>query len=255
MAKSKTPDLDELRQRAFKLRLYGLLAHWESYATKPWLPELIEVEETERARRSKEYRIRNATIGAFKPMSNFDWKHPRKIDRRQVDELFALEFLSEKTNVVLMGPNGVGKTMIAQNLAFSAVEQGAATRFCAASDLLNDLSSLDGAALRQRLKRYVSPKLLVVDEVGYLRYDNRHADLFYEVVRQRYQRGGSIVLTTNKPFSEWNTVFESAACLVTLIDRLCHRCEIVEIDGPSYRAKEAKERASTKRAHRRKTRS
>ena len=88
--------------------------------------------------------------------------------------------------------------------------------------------------------------------VGYLRYDDRHADLFYEVVRQRYQRGASMVLTTNKPFSEWNTVFESAACLVTLIDRLCHRCEIVEIAGPSYRSREAKERASRKRARRRK---
>ena len=218
--------LEDLRQRALKLRLYGLVAHWSTYATESWLSRLIEVEEAERALRSKEYRIRNAMIGVFKPMGEFDWNHPKKIDRTQIDELLSLEFLGEKTNVVLMGPNGVGKTMIAQNLAFAAVERGWATRFCAASDLLNDLSSLDGAALRQRLKRYVSPKLLVVDEVGYLRYDDRHADLFYEVVRQRYQRGASMVLTTNKPFSEWNTVFESAACLVTLIDRLCHRCEI-----------------------------
>jgi DNA replication protein DnaC len=247
---TKKPDLEELRRRALKLRLYGLLAHWSTYANEPWLRKLIEIEEAERTRRSKEYRIRNAMIGVFKPIVDFDWKHPQKIDRFQIDELFSFEFLTEKTNVVFMGPNGTGKTMIAQNLAFQAVERGTATRFCAASDLLNDLSSLDGAALRQRLKRYVSPTLLVVDEVGYLRYDNRHADLFYEVVRQRYQRGGSIVLTTNKPFSEWNTVFESAACLVTLLDRLCHRCEVVEIAGPSYRAKEAKERASKKRSRR-----
>ncbi|MCP5021564.1 MAG: ATP-binding protein [bacterium] len=250
---AKKPDIEDLRQRAFKLRLYGLLAHWSKLGTQAWVAKLIEIEEVERARRSREYRINNAKIGVFKAMVDFDWKHPKRVDRAQVEELFALDFLAEKVNVVLMGPNGVGKTMVAKNLAYAAVERGYSTRFCAASDLLNDLASVDGAALRTRLKRYVAPKLLIVDEVGYLRYDNRHADLLYEVVRQRYERGGSIVLTTNKPFSEWNTVFESAACLVTLIDRLCHRCEVIQLAGASYRTKEAKERAAAKRARRKPT--
>ena len=125
------------------------------------------------------------------------------------------------------------------------------SRFCVAADLLNDLSGLDGATLQTRVKRYVSPKLLVIDEVGYLRYDNRHADLLYEVVRGRYDKGRSIIVTTNKAFSEWNQVFESAACLVTLIDRLCHRAEIVEIRGDSYRVKESKARTKHKRGARR----
>lgn len=244
-------DLDELRRRATTLRLYGLLTAWEQVAREPWVLQLVELEEQERTRRSKEYRIRNAKIGTFKSMADFDWKQPSKIDRAQVEELFGLGFLDEPANVVLLGPNGVGKTMIAQNLAYESVVRGYATRFCVAADLLNDLSGLDGSLLRARVKKYVSPKLLVIDEVGYLRYDNRHADLLYEVVGRRYDKGGSIVVTTNKAFSEWNQVFESAACLVTLIDRLCHRAEIVEIRGESYRVKESKARSKQRRERRR----
>ena len=91
---------------------------------------------------------------------------------------------------------------------------------------------------------------VVIDELGYLGYDNRGADLLYQVISRRYESRAAIVLTTNKPFAEWNSVFDSAACLVTLIDRLCHRCEIVSIEGDSYRVKEAKQRAVSKRAQR-----
>ena len=250
---AKTHDLDDLRRRARKLRLYGLLSAWNKLCSKPWVPELIELEEAERARRSREYRIKNAKIGAFKPFTDFDWKHPKTIDRRLVEDLFELDFITDPANVVLVGPNGVGKTMLAQNLAYEAIVRGHAVRFTSASDMLNDLSGLDGSALRLRLKRYVSPKLLVIDELGYLSYDNRHADLLYQVISRRYDKQAAIVLTTNKPFAEWNSVFDSAACLVTLIDRLCHRCEIVAIEGQSYRVKEAKLRAATKRKQRRST--
>lgn len=102
-----------------------------------------------------------------------------------------------------------------------------------------------------RIKRYVNPKLFAIDEVGYLSYDTRHADLLYEVVRQRYEAKRSIVLTTNKAFAEWNQVFDSAACVVTLVDRLCHRADIVELDGESYRKKEAELRAKLRRDQRR----
>ena len=239
-----------LRERAIKLRLYGLVASWGDYGHEPWVASLIEAEERERARHSHQYRISKAMIGSFKPMADFDWKHPQSIDRAQIQELVALNFMRESTNVIVVGPNAVGKSMIAKNITHEAVMHGYSAKFVAASDMLNDLSSYDGSALRLRLKRYVAPKLLTIDELGYMRYDHRFADLLFEVVRQRYEHESPIVLTTNKGFSEWNQVFASAACLLTLIDRLCHRSEIVQIAGDSYRLKEAVE-TSTKRAARR----
>lgn len=248
--KTKNHDFDELRRRANKLRLYGLLSRWDELCTQPWVAELIEIEEVERRRRSHQYRIDNAKIGAFKPIADFDWKHPTKVDRKQIESLFELGFLEATENVVIVGPNGLGKTMIAQNVAYHAVLRGHSVRFVSTSDMLNDIASVDGSARKLRLKRYTHPKLLAIDEVGYLSYDTRHADLLYEVVRQRYDAGRSIIVSTNKAFGEWNQVFDSAACVVTLIDRLTHRAEIVELDGESYRQKEAHEREKQRRAKR-----
>lgn len=252
MTRKSPPTPEELRQRATKLRLYGLLSAWSNVAGEPWVKQLIELEEVERARRSQEYRMRNAKIGSFKSRADFDWKHPSKIDRLQIEELFTLDFVDEGQNVVFLGPNGVGKTLFARNLAHASVTRGWATRYVSASDMLNDLSSYNGAMLRNRLKRYVLPRLLVIDELGYLSYDSHHADLLYEVVSRRYEQEASIVLTTNRPFAQWNQVFEGSACLTTLIDRLCHRVEIAKIDGESYRQKEGQATARTKRASRKK---
>lgn len=253
MTKKRPPTPDELRERAEKLRLYGLLSSWGKLANESWVPVLIRLEEEERARRSQDYRLRNARIGSFKDRAEFDWTHPKKIDRLQIDELFTLDFVEEGHNIVFIGPNGVGKTLLARNLAHTSVSRGWATRYVSASDMLTDLASFNGATLRSRLKRYVSPKLLVVDELGYLSYDNHHADLLYEVVSRRYEQEASIVLTTNRVFGEWNHVFEGSACLATLIDRLCHRVEIVEIDGDSYRKTEAKAQANRRKSSRNKT--
>jgi DNA replication protein DnaC len=245
--RTKTPTTDGLRQRVKALGLWGLLARFDELVDQPWVPALVELEEVERKKRSLERRIANARIGAFKPMADFDWAWPRKIDRELIDELFTLQFLHEAINVVLLGPNGNGKTMIAQNLAYQALLRGATVRFTTASAMLNELASQDSASgLQRRLRRYVNPTLLVVDEVGYLSYDNRHADLLFEVVSRRYGHR-SIVLTTNKPFAEWTDVFPNAACVVTMIDRLLHKAEIAEIHAESYRFKEAKERAAKRR--------
>lgn len=235
-----------LKQRSRALGLYGVLANWNELASAPWLPRLVEVEEAERARRSLERRLRNAKIGRFKPMADFDWAWPEDIDRQLVEELFTFSFLDEPANVVLVGPNGVGKSMIAKNLAHQALLRGTTVLFTTASAMLNDLAGQDSAAgLQRRLRRYCRPQLLVVDEVGYLSYDNRHADLLFEVITRRYEQR-PIVLTTNKVFGEWGETFPNAACVVTLIDRLVHRSEIVKIAGDSYRLKEARERAEAK---------
>ena len=237
---------DPLQQRARALGLYGLLASWDDFAGADWLPTLLQTEEAERARRSLQRRIRNAKTGRFKPMADFDWDWPEHIDRELVDELFTFRFLSEPANVVLVGPNGVGKSMIARNLAHQALLRGTTVLFTTASAMLNDLAAQDSAAgLQRRLRRYCRPQLLAIDEVGYLSYDNRHADLLFEVVTRRYE-DKPIVVTTNKAFSEWGEVFPNAACVVTLVDRLVHRSEILTVKGESYRLKEARERAEAK---------
>ena len=242
-----TPTDDPLRDRAWHLGLWGVLARWDDLAGEAWLAELIAMEEEERQRRSLERRIRNAKLQRFKPMADFDWSWPSKIDRELVDELFTLEFLGERANVVLVGPNSVGKTTIAKNLAYQALLKGHTARFVSASEMLGDLAAQDSAStLRNRIARYCRPSLLVIDEVGYLSYADRHADLLFEVVTRRYEERSTIV-TTNKPFSEWGEVFPNATCVVTLVDRLIHRAEIVSIEGGSYRFKEAKERAARKK--------
>jgi DNA replication protein DnaC len=243
---------DDVRARLRKLGLYGVLARWDEIATKPWLDELLNIEEAERQRRSLARRIRHASIGAFKPIVDFDWTWPRKVERQGIEELFGLGFLEDGINAILVGPNGVGKSMILKNVAHHALVQGHTVRVTSASDMLADLAAQESsAALARRLRRYTTPKLLCVDEVGYLSYSNRYADLLFEVVTRRYDVHKSIVISTNKAFSEWPEVFPHAACTVTLVDRLVHRSEIIEIDGDSYRLKEAKERAAERAKSRR----
>lgn len=237
---------EKLYECAQKLGLYGLLSDWAAVQNEPWLPPLLEREEVVRSQRGLERRIKNSKVGRFKPMADFDYRWPKKIDREQIDDLFTFTWLAEATNVILVGPNGVGKTMIAQNLTYEAVRRGTTALFISASEMLNDLAAQEGnTSLQRRLARYCRPQLLTVDELGYLSYDHRHADLLFEVVTRRYGERPTLI-TTNKPFAEWNQVFPSATCVVTLVDRLVHHAEIVSLEGDSYRLKEAKEESAKK---------
>ena len=162
---------EPLRQRAERLRLHGLLSHWNEAQDAGWAATLLDWEETERARRSLERRLKDARIGRFKPLADLDWSWPTRCDRAAIDALMALDLLKDAGNAVVVGPNGVGKSTIARNIAHQAVLQGHTALFTSAGQLLGDLAAIDSAsALRRRLSHYAAPALLVIDEVGYLSY-------------------------------------------------------------------------------------
>lgn len=233
---------DTLLHRARALKLHGLISHWDEICETSWIEEVIHWEETERLQRSLERRLYQAKLGRFKPLVEFDWGWPKKCDREIIEDLMRLDFIKDNINIILVGPNGAGKSTIACNIAHQAALRGHTVLFTSAAHMLGELAEQDGDnALRRRIKHYVQPSLLVIDEVGYLSYSNRHADLMFEVISRRYQ-SKSTLITTNKPFSEWGEIFPNASCVVSLIDRLVHHSEIISIDADSYRLKEAMEK-------------
>ena len=160
-------NLDALHARAKALNLHGLLAHWTDALAAGWLELLLDWEEQERGRRSLERRLRSAHIGRFKPVCDFDWSWPKRGDRSAFDALMTLDFLKEATNVILVGPNGVGKTTLARNIAHQALIHGHTVLFTSAGGLLGDLAALDSdSALHRRLRHYARPDLLAIDLCG-----------------------------------------------------------------------------------------
>jgi len=237
---------NNLQQRASALGLNGLLLHW--HEIDPAIAEqFVGWEETERTRRSQERRLRDAKLGRFKPIADFDWSWPRQCDRAAIEALLQLDFLADASNPILIGPNGVGKSTLARNIAHQAVRAGHSVLFTTAAAMLGDLAAQDSdRALKLRLSHYLRPALLAIDEVGYLSYSNRHADLLFEIVSRRYEQKSTLI-TTNRKFAEWNEVFPNAPCVVSLVDRLVHHAEIIAIDADSYRLKEANERSAQRK--------
>jgi len=245
---------DPLAQRAGSLRLHGLLAHWDEVVNNPEMFEfsrtLVDWEERE-AQQRRQRRLLGATkIGDVEPVSGFDWRWPKSIPRELIEDLFSLGFLAQKTNVVFLGSSGLGKTTLAKNLVHEAARAGHEAMFIPAADMLDDLLGEAGrTGVEKALKRYAKPRLLAIDEVGYLSYDTRHADLLLRVIQKRH-RAGSTIVTTNRPFSEWRDMFPNASSVVALLDRLTENCELVHIVGDSYRAHMAKQRREEREANR-----
>ena len=145
-ATKKMIDIEQLRQQATALKLHGLLAHWHEVeaAHYPWLETLLSWEQVERKQRSLERRLNSAKLGRFKPLNEFDWQWPDKIDQQAIQALMQLDFLTTASNIILLGGNGVGKSTIAQNLGYQAVMQGHTVLFTTAANMLNDLAAKDG---------------------------------------------------------------------------------------------------------------
>ena len=228
-----------LRDTAAHLDDVVALATKRRWSPTQLLEHLVTTEQQERIRRSLERRLARSRLGRFSPMSDFDWAWPKRLDRAAVEAALRLDFLAAARNVVLVAAQGLGKTMIAQNIAHAAVLAGTHVLFTTAAQLLLDLGSQESTrGLARRLNYYATRGLLVIDEVGYLSYDARAADLLFQVVTRRYEKR-SLVLTTNLPFSEWPTIFPNAATAIALIDRLVHHADILTIDGDSYRRRVA----------------
>ena len=231
-------DLNDLLARA-------ATARWTPVA---FLEALATTELEDRAHRSLERRFKRARLGRFKPMADFEWSWPKALDRPLVEQVLTLHFLSRAENLVLVGAQGLGKTMIAKNTVHQAILHGHSALFITAADLLLDLNGQETArALDRRLKHYLRPQLLCIDEIGYLAYDAHAADLLFQIVTRRYEQK-SIVLTTNLAFRDWHTIFPNASCAVGLIDRLTHHAAIVKVTGDSYRLREAEQAQTTRRA-------
>jgi len=210
-----------------------------SIAHLDYLAQLIEGEAALHADRAVARRIRAARFPVIKTLDTFRWDWPKKINRLQIQDQFRLQFVHDKANVIFLGLVGLGKTHLATALGYAACQQGMSVLFANAIDVINTLSAAQTkGTLKSELRKYLAPSLLVLDELGYLPIDQRGADLLFQVISARYERG-SIVITTNKAFKQWTSIFNGDATITSaVLDRLLHHAETVVIEGSSFRMKD-----------------
>lgn len=226
------------------------LATKKRWGPRELLEHIADIEDKDRARRGLERRTARSRLERFKPMADFDWNWPARIDRSLVESLLGLDFIDAARNIVLVAPGGLGKTMIAQNIAHRAILAGHTVLFITAAQLLLDLGAQESSrALERRLRHYAKIGLLVLDEIGFLAFDNRNADLLFQVVSRRYEKK-SLVMSTNLAFKDWHTIFPNATCATALVERVVHHADIVTIEGESYRLREAESSAAKRSAAR-----
>jgi len=187
-------------------------------------------------------RIRDARFPVPKTLDEFQWSWPKKLNRLQVQNLFRLAFVDTHTNVVFLGNVGLGKTHLCIALGYTACLRGLSVLFTTAVDIINTLAAAQSTgALKREMNRYLKPRILIVDELGYLPIDKRGADLLFQIISQRYERG-PIVITTNRAYKTWAEIFNNDSTLTSaLLDRLLHHAETVVIEGKSFRRNEQTE--------------
>ena len=243
-----SPPTDLLHEHLAYLKLGDIAAQCEALAAdaaaKGWthldyLRRLVEGECRARQSRAIARRVRDARFPVVKTMDAFRWDWPKKINDLQVKDLFRLSFVARKTNVVLMGSVGLGKSHIATALGYEACQRGHSVLFTTAVDALNNLVAAQAAQrLKAELKRYLAPAVLVLDELGYLPLDKTGADLLFQIISQRYERG-SLIITTNKAYKNWPEIFNHDAGITSaILDRVLHHAETIVIEGTSYRMKD-----------------
>jgi len=238
-------------QHCQRLKLIHLAAEWPAIADASakrqesladFLDKLLGAECTAREQRTREAMLKLATLPAIKTLEGFDFGFASGAPRKQIVELGGLAFIERHENVVLLGPSGVGKTHVASALALKATQAGIKTRFITAADLMIQLSlaKSQGRITEYMNRAVIGPRLLVVDELGYLPFGREEANLFFHVIAKRYERSSTIV-TSNLPFTQWaTTLADDATLTAALLDRLLHHAHIVQITGESYRLKDRK---------------
>lgn len=250
MKRNKTAQAtpDDLRRQLQMLKLPFILEHFEELAgqagAQQWshvdfLARLIEGEAALRQDQARQRRIKNAGFPVLKTLGQFDFTWPTKINRLAVQNLFRLKFIEEKANAILIGGVGLGKTHLAIALGWAACQAGPRVRFATAIDIINSLAAAQKTGrLVQKLREYTRPDLLIIDELGYLPIDKHGADLLFQIISQRYERG-AIVLTTNKTYKNWPSMFNNDSTLTSaILDRILHHAETIIIEGKSYRMKD-----------------
>lgn len=242
----KTHDL--LGPQLEYLKLQFVLLHFDELAKQAaqshwshvdYLGRLIDGQAHERQDRATQRRIQQARFPVLKTLEQFDFTWPTKINRLQVQDLFRLKFVEDKANVIFVGGVGLGKSHLGIALGHAACVAGRRALFTTAIDIVNNLSAAQAAGRFVReLKKYLRPDVLVMDELGYLPIDKHGADLLFQIISQRYERG-SIVLTANKVFKNWPSIFNNDTTLTSaILDRVLHHAETVVIEGKSYRMKD-----------------
>jgi DNA replication protein DnaC len=234
-------ELERLGLRASRSQLEALLTHATKNRLSPVqvVESLVEVERAERDARNLAARTKRAAVGPHKTMDLFEWDHPRKIDRALCeDQVLTLAFARTRSNVLLRGPAGLGKTMLEQNTATAALAAGMTVCFTNVGTALADLLRQESIpAVERRIKRYTGVDVLCLDELGYVPCDARAADLLFQIISRRHEKA-STVIATNLAFQEWGPMFHGAASLVPLIDRFTQHLVTIDIEGDSYRQKE-----------------
>ncbi len=208
-----------------------------------FLENILQAELQIRQQRKQAMFTRMAGFPALKTLDEFDFNFAQGVPKPLVTQLATLAFIERLENVVLLGPSGVGKTHIACALGYKAVQAGIKTRFISASDLILQLTTAQRQdkykAVMQR--SVLSPKLLIIDEIGYLPFSTQESKLLFEVIAKRYEKA-SIILTSNLPFGQWGQIFAHDTALTSaLLDRVLHHSHIMQLKGESYRIKEKKQ--------------